>query len=443
MIDHAELLREVADEHKVPLRVVGRTVGPNAIAYALSPAGGVKPRAVKGLAESWSLRLGAPVRWVGVHNGYLVVEVPRDEREVVGIDGFMPAHAGDLLIPFGRGIEHNEFRPLSEVAHLLIAGATGQGKSVYINALLTALLRQAGPDELRLVLIDPKRVELAPYADLPHLLAPVARDLRQAQDALDMAVGEMNRRYRAMERAGVKHARDLGLPALVIVVDELADLMLAGSKQIEPLLRRIAAVGRAASVHLVIATQYPKREVITPLLKQNVPTQIAFTVVDHVASQLIIGESGAEVLTGKGDALFKANGSIHAVRVQAPMVSEEQIRETVETWKGRAAPTAPEPEVSDPTETRSDDVDFTALVSQFKPEPEPDRYDSAREEIRLMRKQAKAIRKAYADGADPDLPVRLARIERRLGALEKQYARVENFMTNMERMAATMSTGGE
>ena len=234
---------------------------------------------------------------------------------------------------------------LKKLSHVLIAGTTGSGKSVCLNCLILCLLRSA-PEQIRFILIDPKMVELASYGGLPHLMVPVVTDSKQASAALQSAVEEMMRRYQLFAEHDVKSLDEYNrlhqsepCPRLIVVIDELSDLMIAAAKKVEEAIVRIAQMGRAAGVHLVIATQRPSSDVITGLIKSNIPSRIAFAVPSNVDSRIILDASGAEDLMGRGDMLYAPSGEA-PMRVQGCYVSGEEIREAVAVIKGRGADVA-------------------------------------------------------------------------------------------------------
>lgn len=330
--DVSSLLRSVAAQHGVSLSVVSARPGPTVTTYGIVPGRGVPPAKIDKLTDVWSLATGREVRNVGPRDGAILLEVPNRERrtvhlaEVLDPDQYDPAR--EPVVPIGWGADGNPIRvEIGRLPHMLVAGATGQGKSVFLNAVLISLLLQCGPERLRLVLIDPKRVELAPYARLPHLDLPVATDTDAAVEALSHAAAVMDARYALMESQGVRHYRDLtpSPPPLVVVIDELADLMLQAKKQVEPLIVRIAQLARAAGVFLVVGTQRPSVDVVTGLIKTNMPTRVAFRTMQMVDSRVILDRNGAERLTGEGDGLLLLNGSTTPRRFQAPWVSDDEI----------------------------------------------------------------------------------------------------------------------
>lgn len=254
-----------------------------------------------------------------------------------------------LTIGFGKDIGGaSVVSDMDKLIHLLIAGSTGSGKSVCINAILASLLIKASPEEMRLLLVDPKRVELALYEGLPHLLTPVVTDPREAAKALRWAVMEMEERYIAFEEARVrdlkgyndkakKEGKEL-LPYIVIVIDELADLMMVASAEVEEAICRLSQKARAAGMHLIVATQRPSTDVVTGLIKANVPSRIAFAVASGTDSSIILDTRGAERLLGKGDMLFYPIGFAKPVRLQGAYVSDKEVELLVEAWKAQGDP---------------------------------------------------------------------------------------------------------
>jgi len=341
----------------VQARVIDVSSGPAVTQYALQPAAGVQVRRVVSLQNDLSLALAAaPLRIEAPIPGKsaIGIEVPNKAatlvtiREVVESNGFH--NSGHLLgVALGNDVAGQPVSAdLTRMPHLLIAGATGQGKSVCVNALICSLLIQATPAQLRMVMIDPKRVELQGYNGLPHLAAPVLVESHQAAAALRWAVAEMERRYRLLaqegvrnialfnERATVKRARNL--PYIVVVIDELADLMMVAAGEIEEVICRIAQLARAVGIHLVIATQRPSTDIITGLIKANIPTRIAFAVGSQVDSRVILDSVGAEKLLGRGDMLYQPVDAGKPVRLQGAFISEGEMDALVRFWQSQGHP---------------------------------------------------------------------------------------------------------
>jgi S-DNA-T family DNA segregation ATPase FtsK/SpoIIIE len=281
------------------------------------------------------------------------VEVPNTRPAKVTLGDIFEDYpeAEDWALPVGLGKDISGravFLNLAEMPHLLVAGTTGSGKSVMLNALLTSLLLTTDPRQVKMVLIDPKRVEMAPFARIPHLITPVVTDVKKAANALAWAVSEMERRYEVLEKEGVRsldgyNARaDTPMPYVVIVIDELADLMMTAASKVEDAVIRIAQKARAVGIHLVVATQRPSVDVITGMIKANVPSRIAFAVSSQVDSRVILDTPGAEALLGMGDMLFKPVSASRPSRVQGAYIAEDEVEKivdaTVEASKGKVAP---------------------------------------------------------------------------------------------------------
>ena len=341
----------------VQARVIGVNSGPAVTQYELQPAAGVQVRKVVSLHNDISLALAAsPLRIEAPIPGKsaIGIEVPNKAatlvtiREGVEAPGFQGGH--HLLgVVLGNDVAGTPISAdLTRMPHMLIAGATGQGKSVCINTLICSLLLQATPAQLRMLMIDPKRVELQGYNGLPHLAVPVLVEPHQAAVALRWAVSEMERRYRLLahegvrniavynERAAVKRARQM--PYVVIVIDELADLMMVAAGEIEELVCRIAQLARAVGIHLVIATQRPSTDIITGLIKANVPSRIAFAVGSQVDSRVILDSVGAEKLLGRGDMLYQPVDAGKPTRLQGAFISDREVESLVQFWTAQGEP---------------------------------------------------------------------------------------------------------
>src|SRR5437660_599425 len=341
----------------VECKIVGVNPGPAVTQYEVQPGPGVQVKRMTALQNDLSLALAAaPLR----------IEAPIPGKSAVGIE--VPTQSASL-VPIREVLETAAFREgtnklalglgndvsgqsivadLTRMPHLLIAGATGQGKSVCINALITSLLFQVTPDHLRLLLIDPKRVELTGYNGLPHLALPVLVESHQAAAALRWAVAEMDRRYKLFSAEGVRNIAAYNekatqklarsLPYVVIVIDELADLMMVAAGEIEELICRIAQLARAVGIHLIIATQRPSTDIITGLIKANIPSRIAFAVGSQVDSRVILDTGGAEKLLGRGDMLYQPVDAGKPTRIQGAFVSDPEVEGVVNYWKSQGPP---------------------------------------------------------------------------------------------------------
>ena len=344
------LLNDTFTNFNVHAKVVNVTQGPSVTRYEVQPEPGVKVSKITNLSDDLKLslaakdiRIEAPIP--GKHT--IGIEVPNRNsrpvliREILESDEFKNS-SSPLTVAMGLDISGKPIvTDLRKMPHGLIAGATGSGKSVCINTMLVSLLYKAKPEELKLLLVDPKMVELAPYNYIPHLASPVITDVKTATAALKWAVEEMERRYELLAHVGVRdiskynqlaeeHKRySEKLPYLVIIIDELADLMMMAPADVEEAISRIAQKARACGIHLLIATQRPSVDVITGLIKANVPTRIAFSVSSQIDSRTVIDISGAEKLLGKGDMLFLENGTSKPVRLQGTYVSDEEIDQVV------------------------------------------------------------------------------------------------------------------
>ncbi len=329
-------------------KVVGISPGPVVTTYEYSPAAGVKINKIAGLADDLALGLKAQsVRVVGSVPGKaaLGIEIPNPDRSVVYIRDLLGSEQyrneeQKLAIALGLDVVGNPaIANLAKMPHLLIAGATGAGKSVAINTIIASLLYNATPEEVRLLMVDPKRIELSGYEGIPHLLHPVVVEPKLASRALAWAVREMERRYKLLEVAKVKsfdsynEVSEDKLPYIVIIVDELADLMMVASKDVEASIARLAQMARAAGMHLILATQRPSVDVLTGLIKANFPTRISFKVSSKVDSRTILDTSGAEHLLGLGDMLYLANGAPGLKRIHGAYISEKETEALIDFLK--------------------------------------------------------------------------------------------------------------
>ena len=323
--------------------------GPSVTRYEFTLDQGVKLSKITNLQDDIALALGASgVRIAAVPNKISVVgiEVPNKTvtsvliRDVIESREFME-HPSKTAFAVGRDISgRNIIGNIEKLPHVLIAGTTGSGKSVCTNSLIISLLYKSTPEEVRFIMVDPKMVELAPYNGIPHLLIPVVTDPKKAAGALQWAVFEMMKRYKTFSENGVKKLEEYNklaavredlekLPSVVVVIDELADLMLVAAKEVEESICRVAQMGRAAGVHLVIATQRPSADVITGLMKANIPSRIAFAVASSLESRIILDTTGAEKLVDKGDMLYAPLGEGKPTRVQGCFISPEEIEDVV------------------------------------------------------------------------------------------------------------------
>ena len=354
---NVKIIESTLETFGVACKVVGVNPGPAVTQYELQPGPGVQVKRITSLQNDLSLALAAaPLRIEAPIPGKAAVgiEVPNKSASLVTIREVLETAAfreGTRVLALGLGNDVSGasiVADLTRMPHLLIAGATGQGKSVCINALITSLLFQMTPDHMRLLLIDPKRVELTGYNGLPHLALPVLVESHQAAAALRWAVAEMDRRYKMFSAEGVRNiaaynekavqklAREI--PYVVIVIDELADLMMVAAGEIEELICRIAQLARAVGIHLVIATQRPSTDIITGLIKANIPSRIAFAVGSQVDSRVILDSGGAEKLLGRGDMLYQPVDAGKPTRIQGAFVSDPEVEGVVNFWKSQGPP---------------------------------------------------------------------------------------------------------
>ena len=340
----------------VETRIVEVSRGPTVTRYELQPSAGVKISKITNLADDIALNLataGVRIEAPIPNKAAVGIEVPNKASAVVGVRGILESPAftsakSKLTVALGRDIGGNAVvTDIAKMPHGLIAGATGSGKSVCINSIIVSILYKATPDEVKLLMIDPKVVELGIYNGIPHLLVPVVTDPRKASGALGWAVSEMEKRYKMFADRGVRDlagynrfVEQLGdpevqkMPHIVIIIDELADLMMTAPNEVEDSINRIAAKARAAGMHLIIATQRPSVDVVTGVIKANIPTRIAFAVSSQIDSRTILDSSGAEKLLGRGDMLFSPVGSNKPNRIQGCFVSDEEVEAVVEYIKG-------------------------------------------------------------------------------------------------------------
>ncbi|GAE25806.1 cell division protein FtsK [Halalkalibacter wakoensis JCM 9140] len=356
--EQGKILEETLHSFQVDAKVVHVTKGPSVTRFEIQPGRGVKVTKVTGLTDDMKLALAAKdIRIEAPIPGKntIGIEVPNQTskpvflREILRRKSFIRSES-PLTVALGLDISGQPIvTDLKKMPHGLVAGATGSGKSVCINSVLISLLFKATPDEVKLLLIDPKMVELAPYNGLPHLVTPVITDAKQATASLKWVVLEMERRYELFSQQGVRDVSRYNqiysespekpaMPLILVVIDELADLMMVSPQDVEDSICRIAQKARACGIHLLLATQRPSVDVITGLIKANIPTRIAFSVSSQTDSRTILDMGGAERLLGKGDMLFHENGSPKPVRVQGTFVSDEEIEDVVAHVKKQREP---------------------------------------------------------------------------------------------------------
>ena len=354
-------LVETLETYGAKTRIVGIHRGPSVTRYELQPAAGVRVSKITGLADdialnlaAMSVRIEAPVPG----KACIGIEVPNDHRDTVSLRELIDSEEyrkakGKLTFAVGKDIEGNI---IAKMPHMLVAGTTGSGKSVFTNSIILSILYHASPDEVKLILIDPKKVEFPIYNKIPHLLIPVVTEPLKAAGALGWAVNEMNKRYLMFEANNVKNLQEFNdmvleernkpaeeqdevrakidlLPQIVIVVDEFADLMMAARSEVEDSVLRLAQLARAAGIHMIIATQSPRADVLTGLIKSNIPSRVSLSVSSNVDSRVILDESGAEKLLGNGDLLYKPVGVKKPIRMQSGYAATSEIREVVNFLK--------------------------------------------------------------------------------------------------------------
>ncbi|GHD78754.1 DNA translocase FtsK [Vogesella fluminis] len=384
--------RKLAD-FGVDVKVVAAYPGPVITRYEIEPAVGVKGAQIVNLMRDLARALSlVSIRVVETIPGktYMGLELPNPKRqivrlsEIVGSDSYQNM-SSRLAMALGKDIAGQPVSAdLAKMPHVLVAGTTGSGKSVAINAMILSVLYKATPKEARLIMVDPKMLELSVYEGIPHLLAPVVTDMKQAANALNWCVGEMEKRYRLMSKLGVRNlagynqkirdAEKSGekipnpfsltpetpepletLPLIVVVIDELADLMMVAGKKIEELIARLAQKARAAGIHLILATQRPSVDVITGLIKANIPTRIAFQVSSKIDSRTILDQMGAETLLGQGDMLYLPPGTGYPLRVHGAFVADDEVHQVVEFLKTTGEPDYIEGILTGGTETEAGD----------------------------------------------------------------------------------------
>ncbi len=401
--ENARMLENVLDDYGVKGEIVSVRPGPVVTMYELEPAPGLKASRVIGLADDIARSMAALSARVSTVPGRSVIgiELPNDNREMVVLREILASRDfgdGNQSLPLALGKDiggGSVVANLAKMPHLLIAGTTGSGKSVAINTMILSLLYKLTPDECRLIMIDPKMLELSVYDGIPHLLSPVVTDPKKAVVALKWVVGEMEDRYRKMSKMGVRNIAGYNgrvkdaiskgemfsrtvqtgfddetgepvfeteefepqaMPYIVVIVDEMADLMMVAGKEIEACIQRLAQMARASGIHLIMATQRPSVDVITGTIKANFPTRISFQVTSKVDSRTILGEMGAEQLLGQGDMLYMAGGA-KITRCHGPFVSDEEVEEVVNHLKQFGPPDYVGGVVEGPTDDKADNID--------------------------------------------------------------------------------------
>lgn len=393
----ADRVEEILADFNVSVKVIGFHPGPVITRFELEPAAGVKVSRISTLSKDLARALlVTSVRIVEIIPGKSVVglEIPNREREMVNLRELLASNSfvkakSMLTLSMGKDISGNPIvADLAKMPHALVAGTTGSGKSVAINTMILSLLYRASPEQVRLILIDPKMLELSVYEGIPHLLTPVVTDMKEASNALRWAVAEMERRYKLMSKMGVRNLAGFNqlitdaatrgetirdpmvqadlplaedeefpvlstLPSIVIVIDELADMMMIVGKKVEELIARLAQKARAAGIHLILATQRPSVDVLTGLIKANIPTRISFQVSSRIDSRTVLDQGGAESLLGNGDMLYLPSGTSIPIRAHGAFVDDHEVHRVVEFIK-QTAPANYLPEITQETADSTD-----------------------------------------------------------------------------------------
>lgn len=354
--EQARLIEQTLKSFNITAQVVNINRGPTVVQYALKVSMGTKVTKISNLSKDIATVLAAPSGSVRIQTpipgtSLVGIEVPHDAPDAVVLREILTSkeakeHKFALPMFIGKSVTgDNIVYDLAKMPHLLIAGATGSGKSVSINAFIMGLTMNLSPDEMRLILVDPKTVEFAPYADIPHLLVPVVTEVEKVVSVLTWSVEEMQTRYHKLKDAGVRNIKEYNekqgwseMPYIVIIIDEMADLMLTTGVEVENKIVRLAQMARAVGLHLILATQRPSVNVITGLIKANIPARIAMTVSTGIDSRVILDQTGAEDLLGRGDMLFKAPDKSHVARIQGIYCTNQEIEHVVDFLKTQGEP---------------------------------------------------------------------------------------------------------
>jgi S-DNA-T family DNA segregation ATPase FtsK/SpoIIIE len=425
---NANIIKRTLESFGIPVEMGEINVGPTITRYTLKPAEGVKLSKIVALNQDLALALAAhPIRIEAPIPGKSLVgiEVPNKSAALVRLGSLIHypefQKSEPLAFALGRNVQGEPVFPdIDKMPHLLIAGATGSGKSITIHSLLISLLYKNSPEMLKFILIDPKRVELSIYDNLPHLIAPVVTDNKKAMAALRWSVQEMERRYEILLQAGARDIKSYNksadrrtgkqLPFIVIVIDELADLMVSYGREVEGTIIRLAQMARATGIHLVVSTQRPSVEVITGLIKANITSRIALQVASQVDSRTILDTAGAEKLLGNGDLLFMSAEKSKPVRLQGAYLTDEEIKKVVAFIKKNNV--AAEPEMFKLGEQNGEE-ESTAVFDDYQPGEDDELYEEA---VKLVR----VAKKASASLLQRRLKVGYARAARLLDMMEER-----------------------
>jgi len=352
----AAIIEKTLESFRIKSRVVEINVGPSVTQYAINIAEGTKISKVTSLSNDLALATEAPGGQIRIEapipgRNLVGIEIPNRSLEIVSLKNMLESDnmqkaKSKLAVPLGLDVSGNSVvSEISKMPHVLIAGTTGSGKSVMVNSIITSILFRASPSEVKMIMIDPKRVELTGYNDIPHLMYPVVVETQQAVSALKWAMKEMDRRYVQFQDSGVKNIDGFNelsgfqaMPYIVIFIDELADLMALAAVEVEDSIARIAQMARATGIHLILATQRPSVDVLTGLIKANVPCRISFNVSSMIDSKVIIDQPGAEKLLGRGDMLYVPPDQAKPTRIQGTFVSDQDVKRVVNFIKSRGIP---------------------------------------------------------------------------------------------------------